>query len=71
MIAVFAVDKELISSDLYASVVLAILLSTVIAPFSLRVVIKKNAERAENKLHVIDRADSDVESVGVSCCLGV
>lgn len=36
MIAAFAVDKGLIDKDLYSSIVLAILLSTIIAPFSLR-----------------------------------
>jgi len=36
VIAAFAVDNELIDKDLYSSIVLAILLSTIIAPFSLR-----------------------------------
>mmetsp|Transcript_21549 Transcript_21549/g.32903 ORF Transcript_21549/g.32903 Transcript_21549/m.32903 type:complete len:751 (-) Transcript_21549:87-2339(-) len=70
VIAVFSVDKELISPDLYASVVLAILLSTVIAPFSLRAVIKKHAAHAESKLNVVP-IDSDVESVGKKVSLFV
>ncbi|EED95900.1 Na+/H+ exchange protein also known as sodium:hydrogen antiporter, partial [Thalassiosira pseudonana CCMP1335] len=36
VIAVFAVDQELISPDLYASIVLAVLVSTIIPPFALR-----------------------------------
>jgi hypothetical protein len=36
VIAVFAVDNELINKDLYASVVLAVLLSTIIPPFLLK-----------------------------------
>ncbi|KAL7533649.1 hypothetical protein ACHAXR_005367 [Thalassiosira sp. AJA248-18] len=36
VIAVFAKDQELISADLYASIVLAVLISTIIPPFALR-----------------------------------
>jgi hypothetical protein len=36
VIAVFAVDNELIDKDLYASVVLAVLMSTIIPPFLLK-----------------------------------
>ena len=36
VIAVFAVDEGIISVDLYASIVLAVLLSTIIPPFLLR-----------------------------------
>ena len=36
MIAVFAKDQDLISADLYASIVLAVLISTIIPPFALR-----------------------------------
>lgn len=46
MIAAFAVDKGLIDKDLYSSIVLAILLSTIIAPFSLRFTISYFNKRA-------------------------
>ena len=36
VIAVFAVDKGLIDKDLYASLVLAVLISTIVPPFALR-----------------------------------
>ena len=36
VIAVFAKDQDLISADLYASIVLAVLISTIIPPFALR-----------------------------------
>jgi hypothetical protein len=39
VIAVFAVDAGLISVELYASIVLAVLLSTILAPFALRMTI--------------------------------
>ena len=48
VIAAFAVERGIIDIDLYSSIVLAILLSTIIAPFSLRFTInyfnKKNME---------------------------
>lgn len=50
VIAVFAVDNELISKDLYASIVLAILLSTIIAPFALRITISYYNKKAEQLL---------------------
>ena len=46
MIAAFAVDKNLVDKDLYSSIVLAILLSTIIAPFSLRFTITYFNKRA-------------------------
>lgn len=46
VIAAFAVDKDLIDKDLYSSIVLAILLSTIIAPFSLRFTITYFNKRA-------------------------
>ena len=36
VIAVFAKDQGLIDADLYASIVLAVLISTIIPPFALR-----------------------------------
>ncbi|CAB9502149.1 Cation/H(+) antiporter [Seminavis robusta] len=47
VIAVYSVDNELISKDLYASVVLAVLISTVIPPFALRFTISYYNKKAE------------------------
>jgi len=47
VIAVFAADKELINKDLYASLVLAILISTVIPPFALRFTIAYYNKKGE------------------------
>lgn len=47
VIAVFAVDNGLISKDLYASVVLAVLISTIIPPFLLRYTIARYNKKAE------------------------
>ena len=52
VIAVFAFDSDLISTELYASIVMAILLSTIISPFCLRRSIyyyNKKAEEAVRK----------------------
>eukprot|EP00538_Stauroneis_constricta_P004518 CAMPEP_0119546592 /NCGR_PEP_ID=MMETSP1352-20130426/944_1 /TAXON_ID=265584 /ORGANISM="Stauroneis constricta, Strain CCMP1120" /LENGTH=831 /DNA_ID=CAMNT_0007591311 /DNA_START=186 /DNA_END=2681 /DNA_ORIENTATION=- len=48
VIAVFAVDQELIGEELYASVVLAVLLSTIIPPFLLRFTISYYNKKAED-----------------------
>ena len=53
VIAVFAVEDELISKDLYASVVLAVLLSTIAPPFLLRFTISYYNKRAEE---LVERA---------------
>jgi hypothetical protein len=50
VIAVFAVDDGLISKDLYASVVLAVLLSTIIPPFLLRFTISYYNKKAEARV---------------------
>ena len=47
VIAVFAVDGGLIGKDLYASVVLAVLISTIIPPFLLRFTISYYNKKAE------------------------
>lgn len=47
VIAVFAKDMELISADLYASIVLAVLISTIIPPFCLRATISHYNKVAE------------------------
>lgn len=70
VIAVFAVDAGLIDKELYASVVLAVLLSTIVPPFLLRFTIsyynkkgQESVERAaaeeEMRKHILG---SDVES---------
>lgn len=47
VIAVFAVDKGLINKDLYASLVLAVLISTIIPPFALRFTISHYNKKGE------------------------
>ena len=47
VIAVFAVDKGLIDKDLYASLVLAVLISTIIPPFALRFTISYYNKKGE------------------------
>jgi len=54
VIAVYAADQEIISEKTYASVVLAILLSTVIAPFCLRYTMTTYASHKENKVAEIE-----------------
>mmetsp|Transcript_10845 Transcript_10845/g.30475 ORF Transcript_10845/g.30475 Transcript_10845/m.30475 type:complete len:845 (+) Transcript_10845:136-2670(+) len=50
VIAVFAVDSGIISINLYASIVLAVLLSTIIPPFLLRFTISHYNKKAEEKV---------------------
>lgn len=50
VIAVFAVEEELITQDVYASVVLAVLLSTILPPFLLRFTIGYYKNKAEEDL---------------------
>ena len=59
VIAVYAVDQGLIDKDLYASVVLAVLLSTIFPPFALRYIIGVYNRRAENEIKRI--ADEEME----------
>lgn len=59
VIAVFAVSEELIGKDLYASVVLAVLLSTIIPPFALRFTINYYNKKAEKELE--DLANQEME----------
>jgi Kef-type K+ transport system membrane component KefB len=68
VIAVFAVDQKLISPDLYASIVLAVLLSTIIPPFALRFTIsyynnlaQKMLRQAEDMERKRAHSISDVE----------
>lgn len=51
VIAVFSVDNALIDKQLYASVVLAVLLSTIFPPFLLRFTISYYHKRAEAEIH--------------------
>lgn len=50
VIAVFNVDSGLISQDLYASIVLAVLISTIVPPFLLRYTISRWNKRQEIKV---------------------
>lgn len=70
VIAVYSVDAGLISKDLYASVVLAVLISTIIPPFCLRFTISyynkkgeeavaKAAEEEELRKHDLDVKTAD------------
>jgi len=71
VIAVFSVDAGLIDKDLYASVVLAVLISTIIPPFCLRFTIgyynrrgeeavAKAAEEEEMRKHDLDAKTADL-----------
>mmetsp|Transcript_27971 Transcript_27971/g.42849 ORF Transcript_27971/g.42849 Transcript_27971/m.42849 type:complete len:809 (+) Transcript_27971:202-2628(+) len=62
VIAVFAVDQGLIEKDLYASIVLAVLLSTIIPPFALRFTITYFAKKAEEA--VAKAVAEEVEAAG-------
>lgn len=58
VIAVFAVDSDLITPDLYASVVLAVLLSTIIPPFLLRFTISYYNKKGQE---LVERAAEEEE----------
>jgi hypothetical protein len=71
VIAVFSVDAGLIDKDLYASVVLAVLISTIIPPFALRFTISyynrkgeeavaRAAEEEEMRKHDLDAKTADM-----------
>lgn len=71
VIAVFSVDAGLIDKDLYASVVLAVLISTIIPPFALRFTITyynrkgeeavaRAAEEEEMRKHDLDAKTADL-----------
>ena len=65
MIAVFAVDNALISQDLYASVVLAILMSTILAPFALRITISwynKVTEKAIKEAEELEKMRQELKA---------
>ncbi|KAL3936956.1 MAG: hypothetical protein SGARI_002339, partial [Bacillariaceae sp.] len=70
VIAVFSVDAGLISKDVYASIVLAVLISTIIPPFALRFTISyynkkgeeavaRAAEEEEMRKHDLDAKTAD------------
>jgi len=64
VIAAFAVDAEIIDKKLYASVVFAILLSTIIAPFSLRFTINyfnKKAQREVEEAVGLVKGQGDID----------
>jgi hypothetical protein len=56
VLAVFAVDSDLISKQTYSSVVLAVLLSTIFPPFGLRWIIGRYNKKAED---VVRKAAED------------
>lgn len=58
VLAVFAVDAELVSQDLYASIVLAVLISTIIPPFLLRFTISYYNKKGEE---AVERAAQEEE----------
>jgi hypothetical protein len=69
VIAVFAKDQNLISADLYASIVLAVLISTIIPPFALRFTIShynKMAEKMVQNAEEMERARASVTGEGLS-----
>lgn len=68
VIAVFAVDKGLIDEDLYASLVLAILISTIIPPFALRFTISFYNKKGEQ---AVARAAEEEEQRDHSMILDV
>lgn len=51
VIAVFAVDSQIITVELYASIVLAVLFSTIAPPFLLRFTISYYTKRAQDKIN--------------------
>eukprot|EP00591_Stephanopyxis_turris_P003514 CAMPEP_0195521100 /NCGR_PEP_ID=MMETSP0794_2-20130614/17952_1 /TAXON_ID=515487 /ORGANISM="Stephanopyxis turris, Strain CCMP 815" /LENGTH=778 /DNA_ID=CAMNT_0040650573 /DNA_START=46 /DNA_END=2382 /DNA_ORIENTATION=+ len=59
VIAVFSVDSGLISKTLYASIVLAVLLSTVLAPFALRLTINRYNKKTENVIKEAGKLELD------------
>jgi len=59
VIAVFSVDNALIDKDLYASVVLAVLFSTIIPPFLLRFTISYYHKRTESDIQQL--ADDEMK----------
>lgn len=72
VIAAFAVDKGLVDKDLYSSMVLAILLSTIIAPFSLRFTINFFAKRAmQEKFDQIQETLQDEEEIEAELKAGI
>eukprot|EP00934_Nitzschia_sp_Nitz4_P000672 Nitzschia sp. Nitz4//scaffold12_size214221//175755//178084//NITZ4_001527-RA/size214221-augustus-gene-0.35-mRNA-1//-1//CDS//3329535101//672//frame0 len=61
VIAVFAVESGLISADLYASVVLAVLLSTIVPPFLLRFTISYWHKISQAKVEMAAEEDHSIE----------
>jgi Kef-type K+ transport system membrane component KefB len=59
VIAVFAVENGLIDKDLYASIILAVLLSTIVPPFLLRFTINYYNKKAEQELQ--DMANDEMD----------
>ena len=71
VIAVFAVDKELIDKDLYASLVLAVLISTIIPPFFLRFTISYYNKKGEEAVaKAAEQEELRENSVGLEIIKG-
>jgi Kef-type K+ transport system membrane component KefB len=68
VIAVFAVDKGLIEKELYASLVLAVLISTIIPPFALRFTISYYNKKGEE---AVARAAEEEEQRDRSASLNI
>lgn len=68
VLAVFAIEQGLISKDLYASIVLAVLLSTIVPPFLLRGTItyynKKGEEAVQNAAKEAKRSMQKLDATG-------
>lgn len=66
VIAAFAVSNQMISQELYASIVLAVLVSTIVAPFSLRSVISYYDTRMKASLtNEIDKGLGETLEEGI------
>jgi len=57
VIAVFAVDKKIIDETTYASIVLAVLLSTILAPLALRLTIASYNKVKENQIRDAEKLE--------------
>mmetsp|Transcript_900 Transcript_900/g.1893 ORF Transcript_900/g.1893 Transcript_900/m.1893 type:complete len:799 (+) Transcript_900:145-2541(+) len=68
VIAVFAVDKGLIDKDIYASLVLAVLISTIVPPFALRFTISHYNKKGEE---AVARAAEEEEQRDLSTSLSI
>jgi hypothetical protein len=59
VIAVFGIENNLTDNETYAAIILAVLLSTIIAPFSLRMVISKSLRLGKKR---VEEAEAEILS---------